>query len=183
MYQLKITLRDVKPPVWRRILVESDVTLWELTGVLWGTMGWAGYHLHAYDVGGKVYGIPDPDWELDFLDEKQFRLDQVLPKVGMKMRWDYDFGDGWEHDVLLEAITLPGRGVEYPVCLAGRRACPPDDCGGPSGYADLLEILADPDHPDHEDLREWAPDYDPAFFDIDETTEGMRTPRPIEDWA
>lgn len=184
VHQLKVTLLQVKPPVWRRIVVESDLTLGGLAPVLEAAMGWESYHLHAFEVGGVRYGVPDPDWDLDFLDENRFRLDDVLPKVGMKMRFDYDFGDGWEHDVLVEAISMPERGVEYPVCLAGRRACPPEDCGGPWGYADLLEALANPDHPEHEELREWAPlDFDPALFDVEESTEDMRSPRTLEDWV
>ncbi len=183
VHQLKVTLRQVKPPVWRRIVVESDRTLGELAPVLEAAMGWLGGHLHVFDVGGTRYGTPDPDWGMDDLDENRIRLGDVLPKVGMKMRWDYDFGDGWEHDVLVEAIATPERGVEYPICLAGRRACPPEDCGGPWGYADLLEALANPDHPHHEELSEWAPfDFDPNHFDRDETNEAMRSPRPLEGW-
>lgn len=183
VHQLKVTLRQVKPPVWRRIVVRSDVTLGELAPVLEAAMGWLGGHLHLFEVGGARCGTPDPDWGMDDLDEDRFRLGDVLPNVGVKMRWDYDFGDGWEHDVLVEAISVPERGVEYPVCLAGRRACPPEDCGGPWGYADLLEALADPGHAEHEHLREWAPtNFDPAFFDIEETTEAMRSPRPLDGW-
>ena len=182
-HQLKVTLPTVKPRVWRRIVVSSDMTLAELAAVLEAAMGWLGGHLHVFDVGGTRYGRLDPDWGMDDLDENGFRLDKVLPEVGMKMRWDYDFGDGWEHDVVVEAIGLPERGVEYPVCLAGRRACPPEDCGGPWGYADLLEALANPDHPEHEELSEWAPlGFDPARFDIEETSEAMHTPRPLQGW-
>lgn len=184
VHRLKVTLRQVKPPVWRRIVVKSELTLGELASVLEAAMGWFGGHLHAFEVDGARYGTPDPDWGMDDLDENGFRLGDVLPKVGMKVRWDYDFGDGWEHDVVVEGITMPERGVEYPLCLAGRRACPPEDCGGPWGYADLLDALADPDHPDHEDLSEWAPlDFDPAFFDIEEMTQEMRSPQPLEGWV
>jgi len=183
IHQLKVTLRQVKPPVWRRIEVESDLTLGELAPVLEAAMGWFGGHLHAFDVGGARYGTPDPDWGTDDLDENRFRLGGVLPTEGMKMRWDYDFGDGWEHDVLVETISLPERGVEYPMCLAGRRACPPEDCGGPWGYADLLEAVANPDHPEHEELRDWAPPgFDPARFDMEATSAAMRSPRPLEGW-
>lgn len=183
VHQLKITLRTVKPPVWRRIVVGSDLTLGELAAVLEAAMGWLGGHLHVFEVGRVRYGVPDPDWDMDDLDENRFRLDVVLPKVGMKMRWDYDFGDGWEHDVVIEAISMPEGGVEYPLCLAGRRACPPEDCGGPWGYADLLEALANPDHPEHEEYREWAPlDFDPARFDVEEATDAMRSPRPPGEW-
>jgi len=183
VHQLKVTLRAVKPPVWRRIVVESDLTLGELAAVLEAAMGWLGGHLHVFEVDGARYGTPDPDWGMDELDEDRFRLDDVLPKVGMKARWEYDFGDGWEHDVLVEAISLRERRAEYPLCLAGRRACPPEDCGGPWGYADLLEALKNPEHPRHDELTEWAPpDFDPARFDTDETTEAMRSPRPLEGW-
>jgi hypothetical protein len=181
VHQMKVTLRQVKPPVWRRIVVESGMTLGELAPVLEAAMGWESYHLHAFEVGGTRYGVPDPDWDMDDLDENRFLLDDVVPKVGMKMRFDYDFGDGWEHDVVVESISLPGRGVEYPLCLAGRRACPPEDCGGSWGYANLLDALANPDHAEHEELREWVPlDFAPAFFDVEATTEAMRS--PFEDW-
>jgi len=179
--QLKVTLRQVKPPAWRRIEVESDLTLGELSPVLESAMGWMGGHLHVFDVGGARYGTPDPDWGTDDLDENRFRLGDMLPKVGMKMRWNYDFGDGWEHDVLVEAISLPQRGHEYPACVAGRRACSSEDCGGPWSYTGLLEAVANPDHPEHEELRCWLPPgFDPARFDLEETNAAMRSPRPIE---
>ncbi len=146
VHRLKVTLRHVKPPVWRRIEVGSAVTLGDLVRVLEAAMGWWGYHLHSFTVAGREYGVPDPDWQPDFIDEADHRLGQVLPVAGSKMRWDYDFGDGWEHDVLVEAIRPAEPGVDYPVCIKGRRACPPEDCGGPWGYSDLLEALADPYH-------------------------------------
>src|SRR5690606_1633698 len=122
---------------------------------------------------------PDPDWPSDDLDESEFRLGQVLPSVGDKMRWDYDFGDGWEHNVVVEKIFEAEPGVEYPICLAGKRACPPEDCGGPHGYAQLLEVLADPSHPEHEELKEWASiDFDPDYFDVEEASLEMRSPTP-----
>ena len=99
------------------------------------------------------------------------------------MRWDYDFGDGWEHDVVVEAIEPARAGVTYPVCLAGKRACPPDDCGGPWGYSNLLAALSDPTHDEHEELTEWVgEDFDPAHFDVDGATEDMRSARPIKVW-
>ena len=105
VHRLKITLRSMKPPVWRRIEVASDTTLGESSAMLEGVMGWYGGHLHAFDVDGTDYGPPDPDWDTDDLDENKYRLGDVLPTVGAKMRWDYDFGDGWQHNVLVEAIT------------------------------------------------------------------------------
>jgi len=183
VHQLKITLHSVKPPVWRRIVVRSDVTLGELAPILEAAMGWLGGHLHVFDVDGTWYGTPDPEWGRDDLDENEFGLGQVLRAVGSRMRWDYDFGDGWEHNVAVEKIIPAESGVEYPVCLTGRRACPPEDCGGPWGYADLLAALADPADPDHEHLRDWAPlDFDPALFDLEETNLAMQSPRPLEGW-
>lgn len=183
IHRLKITLHDVEPPVWRRIEVPSSMTLGELSPVLEAAMGWLGGHLHLFDVDGLTYGTPDPDWETDDLDEGRYRLSDVLPSAGRSMRWDYDFGDGWEHTVEVEGIVAAEPGVMYPRCIAGERACPPEDCGGPWGYADLLEALADPDHPDHERLREWAPlGFDPSRFDLEETDRAMRAPRPLEGW-
>jgi hypothetical protein len=183
VHQLKVTLRSVKPPVWRRIVVRSNISLGELAPVLEAAMGWLGGHLHAFEAEGTWYGSPDPDWDSTDLDENEYQLGEVLATVGSKMRWDYDFGDGWEHDVVVEKITDADPGVEYPLCLTGRRACPPEDCGGPPGYAELLAVLADPNHPDHEGLREWAPtDFDPASFDVDEANLALRSPRPLEGW-
>lgn len=183
VHQVKVTLLTVKPPVWRRIVVPSGMTLAELSPVLAAAMGWYGGHLHLFDVEGTRYGTPDPDWGRDDLDEGRFPLSDVLPTVGLKMRWDYDFGDGWEHDILVEAISPTEPGVDYPTCLAGRRACPPEDFGGPWGYELLLEVLDDPDHPDPEHMMERLPlDFDPAGFDLTETNAAMRSPRPLEGW-
>ena len=183
VHQLKMTLRSVRPPVWRRIVVGSDMTLGELARVLEAAMGWMGGHLHVFDADGSCYGTPDPEWGSDDLDENRFLLGQVLPSVGSKMRWDYDFGDGWEHDVLVEKIAGADPGVEYPVCLAGRRACPPEDCGGPPGYAEFLRVLADPSHLDHDDLRGWAPPgFDPASFDIEGANFALHSPGSLEGW-
>ena len=184
VHQLKIALREVKPPVWRRIVVRSETWLSDMPWILEQAVGWDSYHLHAFDIDGVRYGVPDPDWDLDFLDEYQFRLGEVLPTVGSKMRYDYDFGDGWEHDVLVEAISLPQRGVKYPVCIDGKRTCPPEDCGGPWGYANVLEALRDPGHAEHEELTAWAPPgFSPARFDLETTNEAMRSTRPLAGWA
>jgi hypothetical protein len=183
VHQLKVALRRAQPPVWRRIVTRSEVTLADLAPVLEAAMGWESYHLHLFEADGVRYTMSDSDSEDDELDERQFRLGDVLPDVGKEMRFDYDFGDGWQHDVLVEAVFPLEPGVAYPVCLAGSRACPPEDCGGPWGYAELVEALADPSHPDHNDLKEWAlPDFDPARFDLEATNEAMKSPPPQQDW-
>lgn len=182
VHQLEVTLREVKPLVWRRIVVRSNATLGELALHLEAAMGWEGSHLHLFEAEGRTYGQPDPDWETDDLDEEDHRVGEVLPEVGSALRLDYDFGDGWEHDVVVEEIAPLQPDVHYPICLDGARACPPEDCGGPQGYAHLMRVLADPSLADPEGLRQWAPPgFDPASFDAAEATRAMHSPR-LEDW-
>lgn len=184
VHRLKVTLRAVRPPVWRRIEVRSTTKLSDLAWVLESAMGWDGSHLHMFEAGRNRYGAPDPEgWGPSVLDERKHSLGAVLPREGSKLRFDYDFGDGWEHDVVVEAIAPVDRGVQYPQCVGGRRACPPEDCGGPWGYQELLEALADPKHERHEDLLEWiGGDFDSAEFDVDATTSAMRPSPPLHDW-
>ena len=186
VHRLKVTLRQVKPPIWRRIEVPSEIKLSDLSDALEAAMGWYGGHLHAFQAGGVTYELPDPDgfgFGQRAVDERKARLGEVLPTVGSKMRWDYDFGDGWEHDVLVEAVEPRRSDAIYPMCVAGKRACPPEDCGGPWGYGNLLEALADPSHLEHDDLTEWAPPgFDPEAFDAGEATEAMRSSRPLKGW-
>lgn len=173
VHQLKVTLRDVEPPVWRRVIVPSDTKLSTLAPILLDAMGWHNEHLHLFEVDGKQFGEPDPDW--DVLDERGRKLVTVLPDVGATMRFDYDFGDGWEHDVVVEAIEPAERGGIYPRLIDGKRACPPEDCGGPLGYRNLLEAVADPAHPDHENAKEWlGDDFDPERFDLPGTSGQFR---------
>ena len=183
VHRLKITLRGVKPPVWRRIEVASATTLGELSPMLEGVMGWYGGHLHAFDVDGTDYSPPDPDWDSDDLDEKKYHLGDVLPAVGAKMTWDYDFGDGWRHNVVVEAITPAEMNLSYPLCITGKRACPPEDCGGSWGYAEILRALRDPNHPGRADrLAMVPPGFDPARFDLGEAQSALRAPRPLDGW-
>jgi len=183
VHRLKISLREVKPAVWRRIEVPSEMKLSKLAATLEAAMGWQGGHLHAFVVGRQRYGVPDPDWPSGELDERKVTVAEVLPFVKAKLRWEYDFGDGWEHDVVVEAIEPRQEKTRYPVCRAGQRACPPDDCGGPGGYEDLLEALADLNHPSHDELAEWVPPgFDPERFDLDETNAALRSPRPLPGW-
>jgi hypothetical protein len=183
VHRLKITLRKVRPPVWRRIEVASDTTLGELSAMLEGVMGWYGGHLHAFDVDGTKYGTPNPDWPSDDLDENKYLLGAVLPTVGRKMGWDYDFGDNWQHAVLVEAIIPSDPKLDYPRCITGKRACPPDDCGGPWGYSAILEALRDPNYPDREDLLSMAPPhFNPGAFNCEGAEFALRAPRPMEGW-
>ena len=174
VHVLRVSLRDVAPKVWRRVVVKSETPLRKLARLLEQSMGWDGYHLHMFDVAGILFGVPDEDADY-VINEKAATVKHVLPRPGTSMRWDYDFGDGWEHDVVVEAIESPVDGKRYSVCLDGAGACPPEDCGGVTGYVELLLALADPRHPEHERLTTWAPDgFDPASFDLVEANRRMR---------
>ena len=170
IYQLKVTLRGIRPPIWRRLEVQGDTTLGRLHDILQIAMGWTDSHMHQFVGEGRRYGVADPDLELDLEDEDKTRLDQVLRKPKDQTVYAYDFGDGWRHDVVVEKVlpAVSGSGP-YPVLTGGRRACPPEDCGGVTGYYRLLGVLADPNHPEHEELLEWSGgEYDPEKFDAQE---------------
>ncbi|MFF6787360.1 plasmid pRiA4b ORF-3 family protein [Streptomyces sp. NPDC012510] len=140
----RITSRDSRPPIWRRLEVPSGITLRELHDVIQAAFGWEDYHMWAFESGRDRYGVADRD--LGIRNAASKRLGQVAPHTGDRLRYTYDFGDDWEHDILVEDVTAPEAGTAYPRCLTGRRACPPEDCGGIWGYDYLIEILADPRH-------------------------------------
>lgn len=170
--RLKISLVGVsKPPVWRRVLVPATMRLNRLHDVMQVAMGWHDGHLHAFEAGGVDYGPRDP--ELDHVDERRVSIGDLLRDSGDRMRYVYDFGDYWQHDVVVEKVLAAEPGASYPVCLAGKGQCPPEDCGGVWGYADLRETLADPTHEEHADMLEWlgidsAEEFDPIAFEVDD---------------
>jgi Plasmid pRiA4b ORF-3-like protein/Domain of unknown function (DUF1841) len=165
--QLKVTLRGAKPPIWRRLRLPASTTLAQLHQVIQVAFGWEDAHLHAFEVGGRRYSRPDFELWDEADDEGKARLHDLASHPGERLRYTYDFGDSWEHDVLVEDI-LPSDGPTDAVCIAGRRAGPPEDCGGVWGHAELCDILADPDHPDHAERVDWlGHPYDPAAFDKD----------------
>lgn len=172
IHVLKVTLKYVKPPVWRRLAVSSDTTLTKLHMFIQTAMGWSDYHLHQFFIEGCCYSTPHPDnFERD-LDERRFSLATIAPLPGMKFQYDYDFGDGWEHTILVEKILAPDPDEQYPVCLAGKRACPPEDVGGPWGYEEFLSVMADPKHPEHDEHKEWiGGSFDPEEFSVDNVNE------------
>jgi hypothetical protein len=174
VYQLKITLRDIKPPVWRRVQVK-DCSLAKLHDFIQTCMGWDGYHLHAFEIGGEQFGEPDPDGMMETEDSRKVKLSQVVGQGFKKFTYTYDFGDNWEHIIQIEK-TLPAEpGVHYPRCTDGKRACPPEDCGGPWGYADFLDAIQDPEHERHEELLEWVgEEFDPEAFDSEAVNEELR---------
>jgi hypothetical protein len=165
--ELVVTLRDVDPPVWRRLVVPEKATLHDLEGLLQAVMGWRGTHLSMFELGGRQYGDVEDMDELG--DPRSVRVGALAD--GTQFRWDYDFGDGWEHDVRVEGR----RTAEAPTCLDGANACPPEDSGGPHGYERLRQVLADPRHPEHADALEWlGRPLDPERFDADDTTQRLR---------
>ena len=180
IYQIKVTLNDSKPPIWRRILVPINITLGELHHILQAVMGWEDYHLHQFIVGGTYYGVLHPDYDdyLEMRDESQVRLNQIIAGEGFKFRYEYDFGDGWLHNLLMEKILPPEPGQQYPLCIKGKRACPPEDVGGIWGYYGFLEAIRDPGHPEHEEYLEWVGgEFDPEAFDLDVVNEVLRALR------
>ena len=174
IFQLKVSLADVTPPVWRRVLLPGGYTLDRVHRVIQHVMGWQDCHLHSFDIDGVQYGQPDPDGELSPRDELDVRLDVVVAKGG-RFLYTYDFGDWWEHEVTVEDVFMAEPDERYPVCAGGERACPPEDVGGAFGYRAFLAALADPEHPDHGPMRAWVGgSFDPAGFDAARATTLIR---------
>ncbi len=153
VHTIKVTLAGSRPPIWRRLQVPSTTTLRALHDVIQAAFGWDDYHMWVFETPFGRYGLPDAELEISNAAVK--RLDQIAPREGDRLSYTYDFGDDWEHAILTEAITDAERGIAYPRCLTGRRACPPEDCGGIWGYEELVEILTDPKHEEHQERLEW----------------------------
>lgn len=169
MYQLTVTLLEVKPAVWRRLVVRSDTRLGKLHRILQIALGWTDSHLHQYVVGDTHYGVPDPEYgDLDVRSERNVPLYQVPVAPTASCIYEYDFGDGWQHELVLEQVVASDPDTRYPICLAGQRACPPEDVGGIGGYAEFLDAIRSPRHPEHAAMLAWAGrQFDPDAFDVD----------------
>jgi hypothetical protein len=179
VYQLKMTLQHIKPPVWRRVQVK-DCTLAKLHDIIQTCMGWDDYHLHEFNIGDERYANPE-QWQDDFGgdlevgNESKMKLGQVFAGGFKKFTYVYDMGDSWEHLIQVEKVLDAEPGVHYPCCIAGERACPPEDCGGAWGYGDFLEALQNPKHERHEELVEWVGgEFDPEAFDVEAVNEELR---------
>ena len=171
IYQLKITLKDIRPPIWRRVQVPSDITLGQLHWVIQLSMGWTNSHLHSFNIQGVEYGVPMPDLgfdEMDLRDEQAVKLSRLVPGEKFKLSYPHDFRDATEHAVLIEKVLPTEPDVSYPVCIKAKRACPPEDCGGVWGYQEFLETIQDAEHPEHEEMLEWVG----GFFDPEEAELG-----------
>jgi hypothetical protein len=170
VYQLKVSLRGAKPPIWRRLLVPADISLARLHDTILAAFGWHGGHMHVFETAYGDFGRADR--ELGHRADGSVTLEQVAPVVKDKIRYTYDFGDDWVHDIVVEKVLDPDASMVYPRCIGGKRAAPPDDCGGIWGYEELVEVLADPAHPEHEERLQWlgladASQFAPDAFDLE----------------
>jgi hypothetical protein len=173
IYQVKISLQHTKPLIWRRVQTD-DCSLNELHEIIQAGMGWEDMHMHAFVIDGQECGNPKRGGEFEY-DSRFVRLSQVVEEGHTRFRYDYDFGDDWKHVIDFEKTLPAEEGVHYPRCVAGERACPPEDCGGPYGYPYFLDKVRDPKHEEHEDALEWAGgEFDPDEFDLGEVNEELR---------
>ena len=178
VYQFKITLQNIKPPIWRRIQVPSTYTFWDLHVAIQDAMGWQDYHLHEFhikDLNGKklIVGIPmdEEDFMDQFMDipvvlpEWKHKVSTLISITDPTFKYVYDFGDDWYHTIKLEKVLPIEEGVSYPRCIGGKRNSPPEDCGGPPGYENMLEVLADPEDTEYESTKEWVDSMKDGSFD------------------
>lgn len=181
-YLLRVVLKGPKPPIWRRFQVSPSMRLSRLHDVLQVVMGWEDSHLHMFTKGRKVFMLPNP-WMDDadpfggprYLDERKYRIRQLLTREKDWIEYQYDFGDSWDHRITLQKILPRDPAVRLPVCVSGKRTCPLEDCGGIWGFYNLLAILADPDHEEYEEMAEWVdPDFDPEAFSVADVNNKLR---------
>ncbi len=174
LYQFKVTLEDVFPPIWRQILVPEAYSFWDLHVAIQDAMGWMDCHLHNFETrnpvtgASELIGIPpdEPEGVMNELPGWNFYIKDYFTKDNRIMVYSYDYGDGWEHRVEFEGILLKKPDVRYPICIAGERSCPPEDCGGPYGYNRLLKILKDCKHPGYKTMKDWIrEDFNSEEFD------------------
>jgi hypothetical protein len=181
--QFRIELLGVEPPIWRRIQVPENYTFWDLHVAIQDSMGWRDYHLHAFRVVGSedVIGIPDKEGD-DPLETRpgwKLRVHDYFTAECPLAVYEYDFGSAWIHEIRFEGVHDADAGVAYPLCLAGARSRPPEDCGGLGGYSDLLAVLADPSHAAYESKLQWVGgSFDPEQFDVQE----IQFDNPAERW-
>lgn len=178
VYQLKVTLEGIRPPIWRRVQVAADTRMSELHRVLQAAMGWRDEHVHLFFAGNLKIGEAHPEWEScgeRITDDRTVELRTVAPGEKSRFTYRYDLGDGWEHSVVVEKVLPPGSTADLPRCLGGRRACPPEDSGGIEGYRRLLRVLDDPGDPEHDDLKQWVGGaWDPGSFELERANERLR---------
>ena len=174
VYAIKVTLLDTSPPVWRRILVRRDITLRNLHRTLQTAMGWTDSHLHQFVLPRQKFSHPRYGVGTKIADESRTKLGELIWTVGARLLYEYDFGDAWQHELLLEEVLLGDESFQQ-TCVAGERHCPPEDCGGSPGFAELLEAFQDPNHPEHGNVVEWlGEDFAPEFLATEEINRRLR---------
>ena len=176
IFQFKVTLKDSKPKIWRRFQAEDDLMFFDLHYIIQAVMGWENDHLYQFIVEKNRY-IGDPEMleSDDIMDDGKTKLSDIFNEPKTKIIYEYDFGDGWEHELVLEKILEKDPKQHYPVCLAGKLNCPPEDCGGIYGFNNMMQILKDEKHPNHEGIKEWiGENYNPDFFDLETVNEFLK---------
>jgi hypothetical protein len=173
VYQLRIEIADIKPCIWRTILVPDTVKLSKLDRIIQAVFGWTNSHLHEFKIGSKLYGMVDPEEDLDWdersslLDERKYTVGSVLCDDLHDFEYEYDFGDGWRHLIKVERTLAPDQTNDWPMCIAGANACPPEDVGGPLAYAGFVEIMSNPHHAEYLEMFCWhGGPFDPSGFDV-----------------
>lgn len=175
VYQFRITLRDTKPPIWRRIQVPETYTFWDLHVAIQNAMGWTDSHLHEFEVMDPSYGenvrigLPHEEYKDEVIPDWKRNISNFFSEKNPKAHYIYDFGDSWEHLIQLEKILTKEKNVDYPICINGKRACPPEDCGGIWGYEEFLKAIRNPKHKEHKEMLEWiGREFDSEHFDVKE---------------
>ena len=178
VYQFKIILKDIKPSIWRRIQIPKKYTFWDLHIAIQDAMGWHDYHLHEFEIANPLTGIKTiigiPNEDEDFANYKTLpgwkqKIANYFLREKQSAKYIYDFGDNWEHEIILEKILPKENNLTYPLCIKGKRACPPEDCGGSYGYENFLEIVGDPENEQYEEILEWVGgEFDSEHFDPNE---------------
>jgi hypothetical protein len=177
-YQMMVMLEGSEPKIWRQISVPGNMTLADLDRIIQAAMGWTNSHLHQFTIEGQVYGVLDDEWidEMPCLPDDEFTLDAVLGTEVKSFSYEYDFGDGWQHQVEVQMVmVVDEKRNSWPMCLAGANACPPEDVGGLGGYEEFLEAISDPVHEEHESMRRWCGGpFDSQGFDINSANRDIR---------
>lgn len=177
IYQLKISLQDISPPIWRSVQLRGNTTLAHLHWVIQVSMGWTNSHLHSFTIDGVEYGMPLPelgfDEEFEPEDDTCYLLGDVAQHQS-RFLYRYDFGDSWDHQIRVEQIFKPVLGLHYPRCLYGERACPPEDCGGTLGYQNFLTVIRNPDDEEYQSTLRWVGgSFEPEAFDLEKVNERL----------
>ncbi|KAA3612168.1 MAG: plasmid pRiA4b ORF-3 family protein [Calditrichaeota bacterium] len=183
IYQIKVTLQDSNPPIWRQLLIDPEISLYDLHKIIQIAMGWSNSHLHQFIINKEYYSIPhEDDWQ-PVIDERKTHVKKIASAEGKKFIYEYDFGDNWSHDIVVEKILSVEQDSQYPKCIKGKRACPPEDVGGLWGYAEFLAAMKDPKHKEHGSFVEWwGGQFDPEAFDLEAINEVLQDIDNLDWW-